>query len=133
VSSARVLGRTEWLLLTTLLAGDVLWHWSGISWPRFVVAFVTIDLVGYLPGAMAFRKARGGSIAPLYHWLYNLTHNFVTAAVVIALWASALGGLEWAMLAIPLHLAGDRGVFGNGFKPADEPFEPVAARSVVEP
>jgi hypothetical protein len=133
VSTARVLGRTEWLLLTTLLAGDVLWHWSSISWPRFVVAFVAIDLVGYLPGAMAFRKARGGAIAPLYHWLYNLTHNFVTAAVVIALWASALGGLEWAMLAIPLHLAGDRGVFGNGFKPADEPFEPVAARSVVEP
>ena len=28
-----------------------------------------------------------------------------------------------AMLAIPLHLAGDRGIFGNGFKPVARPFE----------
>jgi len=27
------------------------------------------------------------------------------------------------MLAIPLHLAGDRGIFGNGFKPVARPFE----------
>ena len=40
-----------------------------------------------------------------------------------AVWAVAGGGLEWAMLAIPLHLAGDRGIFGNGFKPFALPFE----------
>lgn len=133
MSAARALGRTEWLLLTVLLAGAVFWHWSSISWPRFVVAFVAIDLVGYLPGAVAFRKAHGGSIAPLYHWLYNLTHNFVTAAIVVAAWGLVLGRLEWAMLAIPLHLAGDRGVFGNGFKPTDEPFDRIAPRPVVVP
>ena len=27
------------------------------------------------------------------------------------------------MLALPLHLAGDRGIFGNGFKPRALPFE----------
>jgi hypothetical protein len=27
------------------------------------------------------------------------------------------------MLALPLHLAGDRGIFGNGFKPTAFPFE----------
>ena len=45
------------------------------------------------------------------------------AAVVIGLWASLLGRFEWAMLAIPLHLAGDRGIFGNRRKPVDRPFE----------
>ena len=65
----------------------------------------------------------------MYHWLYNATHNFVTAAVVAAAWAVAAGGPEWAMLALPLHLAGDRGVFGNGFKPSIEPFEPARVRS----
>ena len=133
MSAGSALGRTEWLLLTVLLAGALFGHWSTISWSRFVLAFVAIDLVGYLPGAMAFRKARGGSIAPLYHWLYNLTHNFITAAVVVSAWGSALGRLEWAMLAIPLHLAGDRGVFGNGFKPSDEPFDCVAPRPRVAP
>jgi len=125
--------RAEWLLLTVLLAGALFGHWGSISWPRFVLAFVAIDLIGYLPGALAFRRARGGSIAPFYHWLYNLTHNFITAAVVVSAWGAALGRMEWAMLAIPLHLAGDRGVFGNGFKASDQPFDRVAPRPLVAP
>ena len=40
-----------------------------------------------------------------------------------AVWALVGGGFEWAMLALPLHLAGDRGIFGNGFKPRALPFE----------
>ena len=32
------------------------------------------------------------------------------------------------MLALPLHLAGDRGIFGNGFKPAALPFEATSPR-----
>ena len=131
MSAARALGRTEWLLLTALLALGVIAHWKDTAWPRFLIAFLALDLVGYLPGAVAFRRARGGPIAPLYHWLYNLTHNFVTAAVIVAAWASLVGHFEWAMLALPLHLAGDRGVFGNGFKPTEEPFEHVATRTVV--
>ena len=117
------LDRTEWLLLTAALALTSLVHWQETAWPRFVLAFVAIDLVGYLPGALAFRRSRGGAIPPAYHWLYNATHNFVTAALAIVGWAAVLGRLEWAMLAIPLHLAGDRGVFGNGFKPTAQPFE----------
>jgi hypothetical protein len=101
----------------------LLLHAPQVHWARFAVAFAAIDLVGYLPGARAFRRAAGGRIAPLYHHLYNITHNFLTAALVIALWAALAGGFEWAMLAIPLHLYGDRGLFGNGFKPAGQPFE----------
>jgi hypothetical protein len=117
------LDRMEWLLLTAALALTSLAHWQETSWPRFVVAFVAIDLVGYLPGALAYRRARGAAIAPAYHWLYNTTHNFATGALAAAGWALAIGRLEWAMLAIPLHLAGDRGLFGNGFKPSGQAFE----------
>jgi hypothetical protein len=125
----RALDRTEWLVLAAALALLSLAHWQEMAWPRFAAAFVAIDLVGYLPGAVAFRRARGEAIAPAYHWLYNATHNFVTGTLVTAAWALAAGRLEWAMLAIPLHLAGDRGVFGNGFKLPAEPFE----RSPVRP
>jgi len=125
----KALSRSEWLLLLAALSAIVLWHRDAVSWPRFVLAFAAIDVVGYLPGAVAFRRARGSAIAPVYHWLYNATHNFVTAAVVAAAWALAAGGPEWAMLALPLHLAGDRGLFGNGFKPSTEPFEPAWVRS----
>jgi hypothetical protein len=123
------LSRSEWLLLLAGLFAALLWHRDAVSWPRFALAFAAIDLVGYLPGAVAFRRARGAAIAPVYHWLYNATHNFVTAAVVAAAWALAAAGPEWAMLALPLHLAGDRGVFGNGFKSPAEPFEPARVRS----
>jgi hypothetical protein len=44
----------------------------------------------------------------------------------LAIWAW-LSGPEWAMLAVPLHLSIDRGVFGNIFKPVALPFEPVPA------
>ena len=31
------------------------------------------------------------------------------------------------MLAVPIHLSGDRGLFGNTYKPASLPFEPAPA------
>jgi hypothetical protein len=99
---------------------------GAVDWPRALAAFALVDLVGYLPGALAFRRARGGRIAPLYHHLYNVTHSFATAAAVVALWAALAGGFEWAMLAIPLHLAGDRGLLGNRRKPVHLPFERTA-------
>jgi hypothetical protein len=112
-------------LVMVACALALLWHLPQVNWPRAILAFALIDLVGYLPGTLAFRRAGGGPIAPVYHHLYNVTHSFFTAAALIALWALA-GGLEWAMLAIPLHLAGDRGLFGNRRKPVDRPFERLA-------
>lgn len=118
--------RVAYLAVLLVLAVVLLWHLPELDWPRFILAFAAIDLLGYLPGALAFRRAGGGAIAPLYHHLYNVTHSFLTAVMVIGVWA-ALGGLEWAMLAIPLHLCGDRALFGNGPKPAHRPFEHRAA------
>jgi hypothetical protein len=101
-------------------------HARDLNWAHFAVAFVLIDFVGYLPGTLAQRRARRGRIAPLYHHLYNFTHNWLTLALVALTWA-ALYRPEWAMLALPLHLAGDRGLLGNFRKPLDRPFEEVRA------
>lgn len=116
--------RAEHLLLLLALAGLCLWHIREVRILRFALAFVVIDVVGYLPGALAFRRG-GGRVAPIYHHLYNLTHSYVTAALGLLCWA-AISGPEWAMLAVPIHLAGDRGIFGNTYKPVELPFEPVS-------
>ncbi len=110
----------------------VLWlalHLREVRWERFAVAVLAIDVIGYLPGAIAWRRQPGGHparIAPIYHHLYNVTHSYLTAAAIIAAWAALTGRLEWAMLALPIHLSGDRGLFGNTYKPVELPFEPVA-------
>ena len=119
--------RAEHLAVVAVCALLALLHLRDIAWVRFIAAFVAIDLLGYLPGAVATRRARGRPISPLFHHLYNVTHSYLTLGVVVAAWALALGGVEWAMLAVPLHLSGDRGLFGNGHKPVALPFEEVAS------
>jgi len=114
--------RAEHAGAVVVLAALVLTHWPDVAWSRFVLAFVAIDLVGYVPGVLAFRRVRGGPIAPIYHHLYNVTHSYLVAAAVVGLWAFTRGGLEWAMLAVPIHLSGDRGVLGSGFKSPAAPF-----------
>lgn len=115
------------IYLLIAFAGDVIWTHFGL-------AFLLIDLVGYLPGAVAWRRAIAQKrsvtdppprIAPLFHHLYNVTHSFLFAAGVLLLWFVWLGDVEWAMLALPVHLLGDRGLFGNTYKPCSLPFEPA--------
>ena len=117
--------RLEHLALLAALVVLLALHLREVHWIRFAFAFVAIDLIGYIPGAIAYRKGSGRKIAPLYHHLYNLTHSYLTAGALVGLWAWWLGGFEWAMLAFPLHLSGDRGLFGNTYKPVELPFEPV--------
>jgi len=97
-----------------------------INWLRGAVAFWIIDILGYLPGAIAYRRSGGRPLPRFYHALYNVTHTWFFSATLAAIWAALGGGLEWAMLAFPFHLAIDRGVFGNVFKPPELAFEAVA-------
>jgi hypothetical protein len=118
------------------LAGAVivaLTHLGHIRWPVFIAMFLYIDLIGYLPGAVAYRRARGGSrksrhrggdIWRGFHVLYNSTHSLLSAAAVAGAWC-LLVRPEWALLALPIHLCGDRAVFGNFLKPFGLSFEPV--------
>lgn len=98
-------------------------HLGEVRWLPAVLLFGYIDLVGYLPGAIAHHRARGGWIAKVYYVLYNVMHSFATQAAVVGLWVLVFGW-EWALLAIPVHLCGDRALFGNALKPFSVPFEP---------
>ena len=99
-------------------------HLGHIRWPVFIGMFVYIDLIGYLPGAVAYRRARGGDIWRGFYVLYNSTHSLLSATAVAAAWC-LLVRPEWALLALPIHLCGDRAVFGNFLKPFGLSFEPV--------
>jgi hypothetical protein len=118
--------RLEHIALLGVLGVLLFVHRQEVSWPLFAAAFVLIDLIGYIPGALAYRRV-GGRIAPVYHHLYNLTHSYLTGGLIVGLWALAAGGFDWAMLAVPLHLSGDRGIFGNTYKPVELAFEPEPA------
>ena len=147
--------RAEALLALAALCYLLAAFAHDVHWGRFLIAFALIDLIGYLPGALAYRRqlrrkdrpscpdaqppdphqtaapAQGAiRIAPIYHHLYNLAHSFLTTAAVIAVWFACTGDVEWAMLALPVHLLGDRGLFGNTYKPASLPFEPAPVPSV---
>ncbi|MCT2582794.1 hypothetical protein [Actinophytocola gossypii] len=97
-------------------------HLGEVRWLPAVVLFAVIDVVGYLPGLVAHHRAGGERIAKAYYVLYNVMHSFVTHAVVVAVWV-LVAGWEWALLAIPIHLCGDRALFGSTLKPFAEPFE----------
>jgi hypothetical protein len=99
-------------------------HLGDVRWPVFVAMFAYIDIIGYLPGAVAFRRAGGAPISRTYYRLYNAMHSMVSAAAVAGVWC-LLVRPEWALLALPIHLCGDRAVFGNFLKPFGVSFEPA--------
>jgi hypothetical protein len=117
--------RAEYLFGVVVVTGLMIWNISEIRWWVAVLLFFYIDLIGYLPGAIAFKKAKGGPIPKVYYVLYNVMHSFITQGAVILVWCLTIGP-EWALLIIPFHLFGDRGLFGNFMKPLALPFEPVA-------
>ena len=121
-----LLMRAEHIALLAALCALIAIHAMEVHWWRFIVAFSVIDLVGYIPGTIVYRRQGGGRISPIYHWLYNVTHSYLTAGVAVAIWTLRTGRWEWAMLAIPIHLLGDRGLFGNVYKPVELSFEPVS-------
>jgi uncharacterized membrane protein len=98
-------------------------HISEIRWIPAVLLFAYIDVFGYLPGCVMYRRAANHEISRTYYVLYNTMHSFVTQSVVIGLWIW-IHGFEWALLVIPIHLCADRAIFGNFLKPFSVPFEP---------
>lgn len=121
------LNRLDYLAVLVILSACVLAHARSVRWGAFLAAFAVIDVVGYLPGAISHaRAARQGRRVPrLFYVLYNTAHSIAFAALWVGIWALVSGRLEWAMLAVPIHLCGDRGLFGNIYKPFGLAFEPV--------
>ena len=116
--------RAEHLAVVAVCSALALWHFREINLWRFAFLFVVIDAVGYLPGLVAYQRNGKGRIGPIYHYLYNVTHSYLTWGVVVFAWVQWFGW-EWALLAVPIHLSGDRGIFGNVLKPVDRSFEPA--------
>ncbi|MEO6082256.1 MAG: hypothetical protein ABIQ18_04035 [Umezawaea sp.] len=120
---------TYWIMRAEYLAGFavcvvlLLLHFGDVRWWAAIVLFFSIDIIGYYPGAIAFKRAGGGRIHKGYYIVYNTMHNWFAATAIVGLWM-LVAGPEWALLAIPLHLCADRGLLGNTLKPFSLAFEP---------
>lgn len=118
------LHRAEYLVGFAVATGLILTHLGDIRWLPFAGLFLYIDVFGYIPGAVAYHRSETKRISKVYYVMYNTMHSLITQSAVVGLWG-LLVGWEWALLAIPFHLFGDRGVFGNFMKTFALPFEPV--------
>jgi hypothetical protein len=118
------LARLEWLALLGICVWLAIAHLGEIRWFVFAGMFAVIDVVGYLPGAVAFRRSRTGRVHRGYYVAYNTMHSLLTGGAIVGAWA-LLVRPEWALLAVPIHLLGDRGLFGNSLKPFGVSFEPA--------
>jgi hypothetical protein len=121
--TTHLLMRLEYLIALGACTTLFVMHLGEVRWLPAVLLFVYIDAVGYLPGAIAYHRRKTKRISKVYYVLYNTMHSFATQAVVVAGWVVVFGW-EWALLAIPIHLLGDRALFGNSLKPFAVPFEP---------
>jgi hypothetical protein len=120
------LHRAEYAVAWVVVSVLIVLHWSEIRLLPAILLFAYIDVIGYLPGAIAFRRSPNGRISKNYYLAYNIMHSMVTQGAVIIVWGLTIGW-EWALLAIPWHLFADRGIYGNFLKPFSLPFEPHLA------
>jgi hypothetical protein len=115
--------RAEFALLAAASAYMLARKRKQVRWPVALGLFLYNDTLGYLPGAIAYRRSPDKKIPKTYYLAYNLMHSGVSATAVAAAWARFVGP-EWAMLGIPFHIGLDRALFGNVLKPFSVPFEP---------
>ncbi|MFE7467592.1 hypothetical protein ACFU6R_26275 [Streptomyces sp. NPDC057499] len=124
------LHRAEYLVAFAVSTVLIIEHFGDIRWAVWLGLFFYIDVIGYLPGALAFRRSKGRPISKVYYVLYNVMHSLITQSAVIGLWCWLVGP-EWALLAVPWHLSGDRGLFGNFMKSFALPYEPVRQKGYL--
>ncbi|MFC7937258.1 hypothetical protein GTW46_19130 [Streptomyces sp. SID6013] len=117
------LSRLEWLGFLAVSLVLAVQHRTEIRWGVFVLLFTLIDAIGYVPGAIACRRRPDRTVPRGYYVAYNTMHSLVTAGVLAGAWALFVRP-EWALLALPIHLMGDRALFGNSLKPFGVAFEP---------
>lgn len=118
-----LLHRAEYGAALLILTGLFIAHWGDIRWLPALLLFTYIDLVGYIPGAIAYYRSPDGRIPKRYYVMYNSMHSMLSMGLVVALWAWLVRP-EWALLVVPIHMCIDRAIFGNQLKPFSVPFEP---------
>ena len=114
--------RLEYLIALVVCVVLALAHLGEIRWPVFLGLFAVIDVIGYLPGLFIWIR-RHGEVPRAFYVSYNVAHHLGTSAALAGLWCLVVGP-EWALLALPIHLMGDRALFGNMLKPFGVSFEP---------
>lgn len=122
------LERVDWTILGLVSVALLATYWREVDWWRFTGAFLLPDVIATLPGLYIYYAKRSGphrSIPTVIHQLYNFGHSFAGVALFCGIWWLMTQRLEWAMLGFPIHLAGDRSLFGNIYKPFGTAFEPV--------
>ncbi|MFD8738239.1 hypothetical protein ACFV06_25460 [Streptomyces sp. NPDC059618] len=117
--------RAEYAVGLAVAVGFFFAHITEVRWVPAVALFLYIDLIGYIPGAIAYHRSQDKRISKVYYVLYNTMHSLATQTIVALAWIW-LFGAEWALLVLPIHLFGDRALFGNLLKPFALDFEPVA-------
>lgn len=122
--TTHALARAEWLAGLVVAVVLAFRHLHEINWWVFIAFFAVIDIIGYLPGAIAYRRSATGDISRGYHVAYNTMHSLLTCGALAGAWC-LVEGPEWALLAVPIHLFGDRALFGNTMKPFGVRFEPA--------
>lgn len=123
--------RFDYFVVLLALIVLLLFRWEQVDWVRFTAAFLWPDVVGTFPGLYWYHTKTTGerrSLPVCFYVLYNLGHSFAINAVILGLWYAGTDTWEWAMLAIPIHLAGDRAIFGNIYKQVGLSFEAVPHR-----
>ncbi|MFE1776026.1 hypothetical protein [Streptomyces sp. NPDC059008] len=123
--------RAEYLAGLAVSLGLFIAHIGEVRWLPALILFLYIDVIGYIPGAIAYRRSHTKKIHKGFYVAYNTMHSLLTQGAVVGLWIW-ISGPEWALLVIPIHLCADRGVFGNFLKPFGLPFEPVANQEFAQ-
>ena len=114
--------RLEYLIALVVSVVLAILHLGEIRWWVFIVMFAVIDVIGYLPGLFVWIR-RHGDVPKAFYVTYNIAHHQGTAAAQAGIWCMLVGP-DWALLALPIHLMGDRALFGNMLKPFGVSFEP---------
>lgn len=120
--------RIDYFVVLLIMVVLFLMHAGEVNWWRFIIAFAWIDVLGTLPAWFVYyarRKGEHRTLPPFFYSLYNFCHSLTTNAVILLIWYWVTGSVEWAMLAAPIHILGDRSLFGNVYKQEGLSFEPV--------
>lgn len=129
--NTHAIARAEWFMGLLVAVALAVYNIGEINWFVFVGLFVVIDVIGYIPGAIAYHRSPDKVISKGYYVAYNVMHSLLTSGAIALAW-TLIFGPEWALLALPIHLFGDRSLFGNTMKPFGVSFEPVTKPEFAE-
>jgi hypothetical protein len=130
-------GRLDYIAMLLLCAALLWQHRAGLDWLVFFIAIAWQDAIGYYPAALLYylrRPAAPGRrrVPVFFYYLYNAVHGVLLNLAVLLAWMHVAGGWRWEMLAIPVHLCIDRGVFGLFYKSRKISFIPVEHHAYAE-